>query len=432
MRRRSGIYCGWYLLAAAVIISVVTTGARSSFAFFALPMSQDLEWSYAAYAGAIAIGQLMNGLTQPVIGYLFDRFNSRKVILICVAAAGLATSGLYWASLYWHLVLLFSFVFSIAMGGASLAVLWPLAARWFRKRLGLVLGLLTAAPSLGRTLVGPTAGLFLSQYGWQIGWLALGAILLFLALPVGLKFLRNWPSDIGLKPDGDPETPPEIRARGNAPALQRGRFEVDRWWRAFRSPAIWALLPALAVGGFTSSVISHSVESFAADLGHYSPTMASAIYLLMVVLGGAGSVAGGWLADRSPRKKVLAAVYLAQGIVFLWLVVDSQTFAGLWVFFVVAGLCWVAWMPVAFALVVDVYGLRSLGAIWGIAFLFQQVGGSAGPILNELVYQLAGFPSAVAACASMQILMSIVLLAINERKYSGRYQAAVGEEAAGN
>ena len=225
-RRRSRIYYGWWLLAAAVVISVAATGARDSFLLFRLPMAMEFGWSYVAFGGAWAIGQLMNGLTQPIIGYLFDRFNSRKVILTCVTAAGLATVGLYWASHYWHLIFLFSFVLSIAMGGASLAILWPLAARWFVKRLGLALGLLTAAPSLGRTLSAPITGLVVFQYGWQVGWLALGVIPLFVALPVGLKFLRNWPSDMGLKPDGDPETPLEIHSRGSRPAFERGRFEV--------------------------------------------------------------------------------------------------------------------------------------------------------------------------------------------------------------
>ncbi len=326
---------------------------------------------------------------------------------------------------------LFGFVFSIAMGGASLPILWPLAARWFVKRLGLALGMLTAAPALVSTLLAPISGLVLANYGWKDGWLALGAIILFVALPIGLKFLRNWPSDIGLKPDGDPETPPEIQIRGSAPALRRGRFEADRWWRAFRSPPIWFLLPALAVGGFTGSVVSVYVVSFAHEQG-YSLTTVSIILLVMAMLRGVGAVAGGWLADRFVRKKVLAAIYLAQGIAFVALAVGSQTLAGLWVFAVVAGLCGAVWMPVAFTLVVDVYGLRWLGTIWGIAFLCQQMGNLVGPPLGGLAYDLIGSYALVfVACASMQILASVAVFAINEQKYSARYQAAVGRTGGG-
>ena len=430
-RRRSRIYYGWYLLATAIIISIATSGVRDGFHVLIFPMRWELGWNMAAVAGAMAIGQLMSGVTQPIIGYLFDRFDSRRVILICVVATGLATAGLNWTSHYWHLIFLFSCVLSVVMGGASLAILWPLAARWFVKRLGLALGLLTAVVSMGSMVWTPGAVYFISRNSWQAGWLALSAISLFLALPVGLKFLRNWPSDMGLKPDGDPETPMEVRSRGSRPALRRGRFEVDRWWRAFRSPTIWALLPALAIGGFTGSVISLLVP-FAVDQG-YSLGTASTIHAAMVMLGGVGAVAGGSLADRFARKKVLGVIYLAQSISLLALVVGSQTLAGLWVFAFVAGLCSAAWMPIAFALIVDVYGLRALGAIWGVAFLCQQIGGVVGPVLIGLMYEFTGsYALSFAVCASIQIIVSIALLAINEKKYSGRYQAAVGGEVAGN
>ena len=259
-------------------------------------------------SGAWVLGLVMNGVTQPITGHLFDRFGARKVILICVMATGLATAGMYWTSHYWHVIFLFSFVFSIAMGGVSLAIWWPLAARWFVKRLGLALGLLTAGnSSASAVLVPAVTGLLLSQYGWRVAWLALSVVPLLLALPVGLKFLRNWPSDIGLKPDVDPETPMEAQRRGSSPALQRGRFEVDRWWRGFRAPAIWALLSGLATGGLTASFISRDFVSFATDQGIGLFT-ASNIHAVTVVLGAAGAMGGGWLSDRCPRKKVLGAI----------------------------------------------------------------------------------------------------------------------------
>ena len=174
-RRRSRIHHGWRLLAAAVFISVVPAGVRGSFTLFRLPMSKDFGWSYTALGGAWVLGLVMNGVTQPIIGHLFDRFGARKVIPICVVTTGLATAGMYWTSHYWHVVVLFGFVFSVAMGGVSLAILWPLAARWFVKRLGLALGLLTAGHSIASAVLAPAVtGLLLSQYSLRVAWLALG------------------------------------------------------------------------------------------------------------------------------------------------------------------------------------------------------------------------------------------------------------------
>ena len=301
--RRSRIYYGWYVVAAAVIISVAVGGASESLSIFRLPMSEVFGWSYASFAVVAAIGALTNGLTQPIIGYLFDRFNSRRVILISVAVIGLATVALGWTSHYWHLVFLFGFVFSGALGGASFGVLGPLAARWFLNRRTLVLSLLLAASTMGSIFSPLISSMVIASYGWREAWMALGVILLFIALPPALIFVRNWPSDRGLKPDGNPETPMEARMRGSAPAVQRGRYEVERWWRAFRSPPTWALVPVFAIGGFADTVGSTFSGPFGNDSLLLGPEFIAVSHTVMAVLGPVGAVAVGLVADRFARKK---------------------------------------------------------------------------------------------------------------------------------
>ena len=51
---------------------------------------------------------LVNGLTQPVLGHLFDKFDSRKVILISLLIVGLGTAGLR-PHIPLHLFLVFLF-----------------------------------------------------------------------------------------------------------------------------------------------------------------------------------------------------------------------------------------------------------------------------------------------------------------------------------
>lgn len=432
--RRSRIYYGWYVVAAAVVISVAVGGASESLSIlsiFRLPMSEEFGWSYASFTVVAAIGALTNGLTQPIIGYLFDRFNSRRVILISVAAIGLATVALGWTSHYWHLVFLFGFVFSGALGGASFGVLGPLAARWFLKRRALVLSMLIAVPTISSILSPLISSIVIASYGWREAWMALGAILLFIALPPALISVRNWPSDRGLKPDGDPESPMEARMRGSAPAVQRGRYEVERWWRAFRSPPTWALVPVFAIGGFADAVGSTFFEPFGRDSLLLGPEPISVFHAVMAVLGPVGAVAVGLVADRFPRKKVLGALYLAQGLAFLVLVVVPFGFS-LLLFAVLAGLSGTAWMVITLSLIADIYGLRALATLWGIAFLFRSIGSLVGGVSGALAIALGGYHLSFAVCASMLVLASIAVFRINERKYSARYQANVEDEAVGN
>ena len=428
------IYHGWLVVAASMIILAAATGVSDSFSVFVLPLSWEFGLSRSYLAGAFAIAVLTNGLTQPIIGHLSDRYNSRRVILVSVAVAGLASVGLNWTSQYWHLIVLFSLVFSTASGGASFGILGPLAARWFLKRRTLVLALLLSAPTVGGIFFTPTASLLLASYGWREAWIVLGSVLLFPALLLGLIFLRNWPSEMGLKADGDPESPVEASMRGGAPVGQRGRFEVDRWWRAFRSPPVYALLPAFAIAGFAISPAStlsmfstFAVESVGIDLADIW-----IVQPVMAVLGAIGALAAGWLADRFPRKKVLGAALLAQGIALLVLTA-VQTPAGIWLFAVLAGLSGTAWMVIALSLIADIYGLRALATLWGFAFLFHAIGRVSGPVLIGLAWDFTGsyvLPMAVGAL--MLVLASIMVFAINESKYSARYQAAIGVGTVGN
>ena len=430
--RRSRIYYGWYLIAAAILISAAVSAVNGSIPIFLWPMSAEFEWSRFAFAGAFSVGVLANGLTQPILGHLFDRSDSRKVIWISVTVAGFATVGLGFISHYWHLMLLFGVVFSSAMGGASFGILGPLAARWFLKRRALVLSLLMAIPSMGSIFSPSFSGLVLIYYSWREALMALGAILLFLTLPLGLKFLRNWPSDMGQKLDGGLETPMEVRMRGSAPALQRGRFEVERWWRALRSPPIWALVPVFAIGGFADIFAPIILPSFAVDSLLLGPETITVSYVVMAAVGPIGAVAVGLVADRFARKRILGALLLAQGLAFLVLIAVPFG-VSLLLFAVLAGLSGTAWMLIALLLIADIYGLRALATLWGIAFLFHSIGSLIGPVSVGLIIDFTGsYYLSFAVCASVLVLAAIASFAINEGKYSARYQAALEDEAVGN
>ena len=430
--RRSRIYYGWFVAAAAMIISAAAVGVRDSFSAFALPLSASFTGSVAHVGIAYSIGALMGGFTQPILGYLFDRFNSRRVILINIAVAGLATVGLSIASDWWHVLFLYGVVYSAALGGASFGLLGPLTARWFLKRRTLVLALSMSVPIVGSIFVTPTISLLLITYRWREAYIVLGAVLLFLALPVGLKLLRNWPSEMGLRADGEPESPVEASIRGDAPVDQRGRFEVVSWRRAFRSPPIWVLLPVFAIGGFALSIVDIYFFSFVTDSG-FSPATAGILTSAMTLLGVIGTVAGGWLADRFPRKKVLGAALLAKGVAFLVLI-SAEALPGLFLFTVLAGLSGIAWMVIALSLIADVYGLRALATLWGIAFLFNAIGRVFGPLLGGLAIDFIGgsYVLPFASCALMLVLASGMAFAVDERRYSARYQAATLGEVDGD
>ena len=440
------MYYGWYMVVTAMFIAAVTTGARNGFGIFVIPMSEAFEWNRTTISVAAAVGWLMNGISQPMLGHLFDKFDSRRVILISLAVVGLGTAALSITFHFLFLVFLFSFVLSIAMSGASIGTLGPLLARWFVRRRTFVLGLVVAGSSLGGLVLIPFSAYLVELFNWRVSWIALGGIVTIIALPLGFSFLRNEPASVGLLPDGEVS---QSSGGDAAPAeRQRGLFEVDQWWKSLRSPPIWNLSAAYTVCGVTVGVISVHFVPYAQEQIGASPTLAGMIFGYMMGLNVAGGIGGGWLADRFGRKNVLGSVYFVRGIAYATLlggmiavqnnvvlpVVGTPGVASLWVFATLAGFSWIASVPITTSLTADVYGLRALATISGISFLCHQAGAFGSILLAGALYDLTGsylLPFSVAG--SLLIPASISAFTINEKKYSVRYQSApVPAPAGGN
>ena len=68
----------------------------------------------------------------------------------------------------------------------------------------------------------------LQATSWRVSWAVLGMMVLVLAVPLGLFFLRDDPAEMGLLPDGDSEVPnPSDNKKGSKNGL-RGPLEVAR------------------------------------------------------------------------------------------------------------------------------------------------------------------------------------------------------------
>ncbi len=129
--RRKGIFYGWFILAAAFFALFVSSGARNGFGVFIIPMEEDLGWSRSSISAAIATGWLINGISQPFIGRLYDRLGGRTVISISLLILGAFTMLMSQVQSLWQLVVIYGFVSSIASSGVSLVTVHAVLAKWF-------------------------------------------------------------------------------------------------------------------------------------------------------------------------------------------------------------------------------------------------------------------------------------------------------------
>ncbi len=421
------IFFGWYVVVATGFVAFVTTGARSSFGIFIIPLEDEFGWSRFMLSLAVGTGYLVNGVTQPFIGRLFDRFSGRNVILIGLVVAGLATMSLSLTFNFLFLFFVFGIVLSTAMSGASISNTMALLSRWFHRKRSTVLGLNVAGASLGGLTLVPFGMFLLQATSWRVTWAALGLVILLLALPMVYFFIRDDPTEMGLQPDGDSGD----GSHDHTPARRRGPIEVDEWAQSFRSWPMWQISAAYTICGVTTGMIAAHFVPYAIGQG-VSASMAAIIFGVMMALNVAGGLGAGLLGDRFGRKNLLAAVYALRGVAFLFLLVMPGA-PGVWVFAVLAGFSWIASVPLTSSLIADVYGVRALGTISGISFLCHQVGSFVSILAAGLLFDITGsytLPFAVGGALLFPAALSA--FSIKERKFSARYQTAVPAAAAGD
>ena len=403
---------------------------------FVIPMSDEFGWSRGTISLAGAIGTLFNGLAQPFYGRWFDRRGS-KVIVINLVVVGVGTVLLSLTFHFLFLVFLFGVVISMAMSGASLNNTSALLARWFHRRRATVIGLISAGASMGSLVLVPFGIYLIQATNWRVTWAALGLIV-FLAVPLAIMFLQDSPAKRGLRLDGDPEQPNE---EAEEPArLLTPPLDTERWRESFRSPPIWQVSMSLFVCGATTFMLAFHFVAFAQEDRDISPGMAGAIFAVMGGMNALGSIGAGMLSDRFSRKNLLALVYFARGSAYMILLVPPivgipilSGDTGVWLFAVVAGVSWIATNPLSVALTADVYGLRALGTITGVSFVFHQVGGAGAVLLAGFLNDLTGsYTIPFLAAGSMLFLAAWSAFSINERKYSVRYQPRIATASAGD
>ena len=416
----SPIFFGWYIVATCFFIAFLTVGVRNAFGIFVIPMSEEFGWTRTTISLAAASGFLINGITQPFLGHLFDRIGGRRVIVVGLVLIGICTLLL---SLTFHILFMlvvFSFLLSTALSGPSLTNTMALISKWFKRRRATAVSINTVGTSFGGLILVPFAMYFLQAAGWRMTWLILGLLILFLAVPLSLLFIRENPEALGLLPDGDREYQEQGEREKKEDYL--GEFEVDHWIKSFRSSPMWQLSAAYVVCGVTTGMISTHFVPFAIERG-ISPAQAALIFGLMMGLNSLGGIGAGVLSDKFGRKNVLAAVYLLRGIGYVMLVCIPSSL-GMWAFAVAAGFSWVASVPLTSALTADVYGLRVLATISGVTFMCHQVGSFIMVLLAGFLFDLTGsytLPFAIAG--SLLFPAALAAFSINEKKYSIRYRA---------
>jgi MFS family permease len=368
------------------------------------------------------------------IGYLQDRVGARLVISGCLILLGLSTAGmglinsnpvpcqnctlhifnLSIEAEYLTFLLLHGFLASFATGGISFVTIHTMLSKWFVKRRALANSISAAGASLGAVFFAPMSASIIKISGWETGFLTLGVIILFIATPLAVMFMKESPGEA--LPDSEKITDES----GNKKIDISGPYFTEKTKEALKSAPFWQLSISYVVCGITTTMMAIHFVPFAEDQG-VSKVMAASIFGFMMGVNLFGVLFAGALSQKFSQKNILGVTYGVRGIAYLLLLVIGGT-AGLWVFAVVAGMSWLSTPAMTSSITADVYGLKNLGTINGLINGAHQVGGAFAVFLTGELYQLTGSYTVPFALAGMTLIIAMYFsFAVNEKKYSYKF-----------
>ncbi len=382
------------VIIAGCAISNIGFGIRSTFGLFLEPMTQARDWPRETFALAMALQNLLWGVALPFAGAMADRVGPVRVIILgaiiyCVGVWGMsiAESGL-------ALHLTGGILTGTGIAFASFSIALAAMARVVGPdQRSLVLGLGTAAGSLGQVLFSPISQGFIAAYGWSTALILLAAITL-LMIPLALLLPGGPP------PSGETQGAQTIGQALAEAATHRG-FVL--------------LTSGFFVCGFHVAFITVHVPAYVRDIG-LDPAVGAYSIALIGLMNIFGSFLSGMAGQRWSKKCGLSLIYLTRAVCIFLLLVAPKTELSIYLFAGAMGILWLSTVPLTTGIVVQVFGIRYMATLFGVVFFSHQVGSFLGVWLGGRLYDQTGsYDGMWWAGIIAGIIAALIHLPINEK-----------------
>jgi MFS family permease len=365
----------WFILGGGFLAFTVSASMMHAYTVFLLAFVEDFQWSRAEASIAYSVGQLVGGVSSPLVGTLVDRLGSRRMVLL---GGGLLTAGLLgsaFANTLWQVVLLYGVVMTVGANCIGLVVFVPLVSRLFTARRGMAISILQAANGFGRAVSAPVAQLLVGGLGWRGAYLAEAGLMAVLALPLAAMFRRAEQAP-------SPAPPPGAAA---APLRQWTLGEAARTRR------FWLLFLVYMCTSIGSFLVSLHQLAFAVGQG-FDPLYAAFVLGMGSFLALPGVIVTGTISDHIGREKAALLAYAISifGVACALFIDGPDAHLMLWLHACFFGITWGARGPAITAKTADLFPGPRLGTILGVITIGSGLGAAIGSWGAGLLFDLTG------------------------------------------
>jgi predicted MFS family arabinose efflux permease len=383
------------ILGGAAMMLSMSMGVRQSWGLFQPHMIRDIGITAADFSLAIALQNIIWGLTQPFVGMLVDHHGARRIAIAgtLLYAAGVVVSIFAKSALV--LILGAGVCVGIALSCTSSNMAMSTTARAISPaQRSVAMGSVSALGSLGLVLASPLAQSLITSSGWQV---AMVSFLGLIAVMRPAAFLAGGADRIKIEAPSGPE---------------QSVGEAIR--EAAAHPGYVTLVLAFFVCGLQLVFITTHLPTYLEICG-MEPTVGSTSLALIGLFNVGGTYFFGWLGGRYSKRVLLGGIYVMRSLVITAYFLVPPTPASTLVFAAAMGALWLSVTPLYTGLVIHLFGLRFMTTLVGIMFFSHQVGSFLGAWGGGLIYSLIGsydmaWKSAVAIgliAGAFQMMMNV-------------------------
>lgn len=386
----------WSILAGAAVLLSLAMGMRQSFGLFQPSILRDTGITTADFSLATALQNVVWGVTQPMVGMFADRYGARYVMLtgVLIYATGLAVMMVATTALVFTLGAGLCIGLALSCTASSMTMTVTSRTVSAAKR-SVAMGAVSAAGSLGLVIASPLAQTLITTAGWQvalIGFLGLVAVMLPAALFAG----RADKIEI----DRSDDTPQTLGSVVQS-ALGHSGFVV--------------MAIAFFVCGLQLVFITTHLPNYL-DICGLDPSLGASALAMIGLFNVVGSYTFGWLGGRYPKQYLLGGIYIVRSLTIAVYFMLPATTASTLVFAAVMGSLWLGVVPLVNGLVAQLFGLRFMATLTGIAFLSHQAGSFMGAWGGGLIYnRLGSYDAAWQAAVLIGLIAGVTQMLMNVR-----------------
>ena len=358
----------WPITLLAAFLLMVTMGTRQTMGLFISPINSSTGLGIVSISFALAVGQFMWGVAQPIAGAFADRYGPGRVLAVGVIILAFGTALIPFVSNQWMLIISMGMLTAIGSGACSFSVLLGAVAPSLpAANRGTASGVINAGGSFGQFVFAPIAQKLIASVGWMNAQWAM-AVMILLTLPITAK-LRRLPQAAASQPKGE----------GLRAAVRN----------AFKDRSYLLLHAGFFTCGFH---IAFLITHLPGEVGLCGlPASVASWSLALIGLANiVGSLSVGYAMGRVRSKYILFWMYLSRTVLIGIYLAAPKTEWTFYLFAIGLGLTWLATVPPTAGVVGKLFGIRYLATLFGMTLLSHQVGGFLGAYLGGLAIANTG------------------------------------------